>query len=130
MEGSDVLSRAARGDFDESMLRAMRAAPDAVLTATLENVHEPADLRAVADAFDHVHLPAFASAVRRRATLREMPEAERTVLRCDFQKAILSGDPALMRSVGARLQECGAVHSARVLFDRAWGLPEKEEADA
>ena len=50
MEGSDVLSRAARGDFDESMLRAMRAAPDAVLTATLENVHEPADLRAVADA--------------------------------------------------------------------------------
>jgi hypothetical protein len=113
---------------DPVYIRAMRVAPNAVYESTIENIHDPAELRKVADAFDHVHLPAFAEALRRRATLHSLSEGARKVLLESFRAAILSGDPAQMRTVGKELEERGAVHSARVLYDAASELPDGSDA--
>jgi len=111
--------------FDEDTLRAMRAAPDVVFTAVIENVHEAAELRLLANAYEQVGLPAFAEGLRRRATLRELTDEAREELRKMFLLALLSDDPVEMRTVGAQLERQGAVHSARVLYETASGLPEK-----
>ena len=73
------------------------------------------DLRTLAQGFEKVGLKDFATALRKRAALKEAPPEVKAVRKEVFVKALNSTDPAFIEKVAAAHEAIGAVGAAQDL---------------
>jgi len=76
---------------------------------------DPNDLRKLAAAFDAQGLNKQADKLRKRAMLREAPDAVKAARQAVFKKAMNSNDPAAIDAVAAAHEKVGAEGAAQAL---------------
>lgn len=93
-----------------------------VFESALEHVKEPEKLNRLADAFAKEGLKDQASLLRKRAKLKMLPEDIKEARREVFKKAMVSMNPAGIRTVANAFNKEGATGAARELQRRATAL--------
>jgi len=75
----------------------------------------PEQLRGIAQAFEKAGLETMATALRKRAALKEAPPEVKAARREVFTKALNSNDPALIEKIADAHEQIGAVGAAQDL---------------
>jgi hypothetical protein len=90
-----------------------------IFEAAINGTKTPAELRTLADAFAGEGLHAQAAMLRKRADLREMPEAYKKERREVFRRTMALDDPEEIDRVAATFDAETAMDAARALRDHA-----------
>jgi hypothetical protein len=90
-----------------------------IYESAIASTKSPDDLRALADAFDGEGLKPWAEMLRKRAALRELPQATRNARRAVFREAMASDNPDGIDKTAESFEHEGAVDAAKALRDHA-----------
>jgi len=104
---------------DKSGLTAER---ELVYQQALKDVRDPDKLRSLADAYEKEGLKAQADMLRKRATLRALPEEVKAKRRDALRKGLQSSDPAAVEALAKAFEAEGATGASLALRKYAQGL--------
>lgn len=101
---------------------AVAAERKAIFEGAMNDLADPVRLRALADTFAGEGMKVEADFLRKRANLKELPDATQQARRAAFRKAMTSHDPDAVRAVAKAFRREGALGAARDLETYARGL--------
>jgi len=90
-----------------------------VYREAMNSMREPAELRALADAFDQHGHKTFATMLRRRADTRELPPEAKKQRRDAFRAAMASDEPGKIVTLAAQFEGEASMGAANDLYDHA-----------
>jgi len=94
----------------------------AIFEAALNDLKDPAKLRAMAQVYRREGLEAYADLLEKRAALRELPDDVKDARKDAFQKGMSSDDPAAVAKLATAFEKEGATGAATALRKYADGL--------
>jgi hypothetical protein len=95
-----------------------------IFDEAMQNEKDPDKLRAIAASFAKEGLPGQATLLKKRAGLRELPEATKQARRSAFKQAMASKNAAAVEDMAMAFENEGAIAAAKALRDYALGLRE------
>lgn len=113
--GGAVAHASAQRELKGDMTPARRV----VFARAMESINDPAELTNLANAFDAQGLKEEATMLRKRASLRKLPEETQLARRDAFRRAMCSDDPEGIEQVAEAFLHEGALRSAKCLKDHA-----------
>lgn len=90
-----------------------------VYREAMTTAREPHELRTLADAFDKQGHRSFATMLRRRANLRDLPAEQKKARRDAFRAAMSSDDPGKIFQLASSFEGEAATGAANELYDHA-----------
>lgn len=102
--------------------KGLTAERELVYQQALKDVRDPDKLRSLADAYEKEGLKAQAAMLRKRATLRALPEEVKTARRDALRKGLQSADPLAVDKLAQAFEDQGATGAGLALRKYAQGL--------